>query len=56
MVMKKLRKIAPEYYCEMCDYSTCRKSSCDKHLLTAKHLMVVNGSEKVAKSCKWLHM
>lgn len=45
MMTKKLRKVAPEYYCEICDYSTCRKSSYDKHLFTAKHKMVTNGSK-----------
>jgi hypothetical protein len=28
---------APKFYCESCDYSTCRKSNYDEHLLTAKH-------------------
>ena len=43
MVTKKLRKVAPNYYCEKCDYSTSRKSSFDKHLLSAKHQMVTYG-------------
>jgi len=28
---------APKFYCETCDYGTCRKSNYDEHLLTAKH-------------------
>ena len=28
---------AQKFYCETCDYSTCRKSNYDEHLLTAKH-------------------
>ena len=28
---------APKFYCDSCDYSTCRKSNYDEHLLTAKH-------------------
>jgi hypothetical protein len=28
---------APKFYCEYCDYGTCRKSNYDEHLLTAKH-------------------
>ena len=28
---------APKFYCESCDYGTCRKSNYDEHLLTAKH-------------------
>ena len=46
MVTKKLRKVAPNYYCEKCDYSTSRKSSFDKHLLSAKHQMVTYGYNK----------
>ena len=58
MDSKKLPKVAEKYYCEYCDYSTCKKSSFDKHNLTDKHKkgendskMVVNDSnlgEKVA--------
>ena len=28
---------APKFYCESCDYGTCRKSNYDENLLTAKH-------------------
>ena len=28
---------APKFYCESCDYGTCRKSNYYEHLLTAKH-------------------
>jgi hypothetical protein len=28
---------ALKFYCESCDYGTCRKSNYDEHLLTAKH-------------------
>lgn len=46
------QKVAPKYYCEKCDYATCKKSSWDKHVLSRKHLngnsMVINGNEKVA--------
>jgi len=28
---------APKFYCESCDYGTCRKSNYDEHLLSAKH-------------------
>lgn len=33
----KLRKVAQYFLCEICDYKTSRKSSFDKHLLSAKH-------------------
>lgn len=45
MVVKSCKKVADEYFCEKCDYSTSRKSSFDKHLLSRKHKMVVNGSK-----------
>lgn len=28
---------APNYYCKLCDYGTCRKSNYNEHLLTSKH-------------------
>ena len=46
----KLRKVAKEYKCLCCDYVTTRKSSYDKHILTAKHLMVTNGDNLVANN------
>ena len=36
-----------KYNCQECDYSTCKKSSFDKHLSTAKH----NLNQKATKSC-----
>jgi len=41
-----------KYHCNICDYNTVRKSSYDKHLLTAKHQKKLQGDAKVAKSCK----
>jgi hypothetical protein len=31
-------KSCSQFYCEICDYVTCKKSSYDKHILTAKHV------------------
>ena len=28
---------APKFYCQICDYKTCRKSNYEEHLLTTKH-------------------
>ena len=36
------KEVANKYICEQCDYSTCRKSSIDKHLLSTKHLNRIN--------------
>lgn len=52
---KKLLKVAPNFYCELCDYTTSKKSSYMKHLSTDKHKnskMVVNDSEKLLKVAK----
>jgi hypothetical protein len=50
-------KSSKKFYCELCDYSSCKKSQYDRHLLTDKHKkrnngsnMVVNGSNLVPKS------
>jgi len=43
-------KVAIKYECISCDYITSKKSSFDKHLLTAKHKTVTNGDNQVAKT------
>jgi hypothetical protein len=52
-------KSSENFYCELCDYSTSRKSQYDRHLSTDKHKnrendskMVGNDSDLVAKSSK----
>ena len=55
MLTESCKKVANEFYCEKCDYTTSRKSSFDKHLLSSKHnnLTLFNKKlQKVAKSCK----
>ena len=49
MLHKKLSKVATKFYCEECDYSTCKTSSFKKHLSTAKHINLTNLTGKVAK-------
>lgn len=51
-VNKKVAKSCKNYFCEICEYITERKSSYDKHLMTSKHLLAINVHEFVAKSCK----
>ena len=34
---KILPKFCSKYYCELCDYSTCKKSSYTDHILSTKH-------------------
>jgi len=62
---KVAKSCEQKFSCLYCDYSTCRKSSFDKHLFTLKHIKVANGNilelqklqndteklQKVAKSC-----
>ena len=54
MVYNGISKVAPKsphnFVCKNCDYTTCKKSSWTKHLVTKKHL---KGEllQKVAKSC-----
>ena len=49
-VTKSCKKLQKTFSCETCDYITSRRSSYDKHLLTAKHCEVTLGDKKVAKS------
>jgi hypothetical protein len=54
METKSCSKVAQKYICSHCDYTTCKKSSYDKHLSTQKHTnnATFNKSNaKVAKSC-----
>ena len=52
MDSKSCPKVAPKYYCDICDYNTGKLSSYKKHLSTAKHLRIhldsKMDSEKVA--------
>jgi hypothetical protein len=43
METKSCEKVAKIYNCFLCDYSTCRKSSLDKHIQTDKHKNMLNG-------------
>ena len=49
-ISKVARKCPENFKCHICDYTTAKKSSWEKHLMTMKHL---NGEkkQKVAKSC-----
>jgi len=48
---KVAKEFQSNYCCNICDYNTCRKSSYDKHLSTAKHQKKLQGDTKVAKKC-----
>jgi hypothetical protein len=51
---QKLQKSCNKYSCKICNYVTSRKSSYDKHTLTAKHVNYVNGNQMETESCKKL--
>lgn len=54
MDSKKLQKVAPNFSCELYDYTTSHKFSYDKHLPTDKRKNLENDSKMVVKSCKKL--
>ena len=43
-----------EFSCDKCSYNTGKKSSYEKHLLTAKHNLVTFGDDNVAKKCEYI--
>jgi hypothetical protein len=52
LVTKSCSKVAHQYICYICDYNTSKKSSYQKHLLTAKHsLLTIGDANGDAKSC-----
>ena len=52
MVVKKSPKISKTFYCKSCDYICSKQSEFNKHMVTAKHKMIVNGSKKISKISK----
>ena len=41
---KNMPKLCQKYYCNFCDYNTCKKSSFDNHVLSTKHKKLSNGN------------
>ncbi len=48
---QNLQKICNEYFCEVCDYKTVRKSSYEDHLLSRKHQKSMNSNQNSQKIC-----
>ena len=44
--MKKVPKSSGIFFCESCNYTTSRKSQYNRHLMTAKHQILMNPNEK----------
>ena len=51
MLTESCEKVAPRFCCKICDYFTDKKSSFDKHLVTAKHLKLTKVNTFSNKSC-----
>ena len=49
MLTENLPKIPNKFYCENCNFNTCRKSHYDKHLLTQKHKYLQNNDAVATK-------
>jgi hypothetical protein len=41
---KIMPKLCSKFYCNFCDYGTCKKSSYDNHLISSKHKKLSNGN------------
>jgi len=50
MTTESSQKNENKYFCEKCDYITCKKCNYDKHILSSKHENRSNNNQKVAKS------
>jgi hypothetical protein len=50
MTTESSQKNETKFFCEKCDYITCKKCNYDKHLLSSKHENRSNNNQKVAKS------
>ena len=46
MVDKKVPKSSKKFHCDICDYTTCKKSQWSRHILTQKHKMYTNVDNK----------
>ena len=46
------KKVAKTFHCLDCDYITSRKSSYDKHILTAKHKQLTDVNTELTESCE----
>ena len=49
-----LPKSALKYYCNVCDYGTCKKSSYDSHIASTKHsgnILGIIGNQNMLQSC-----
>ena len=52
MTDKKNAENAKNFYCEKCDFITCKKSNYDNHINTRKHKILTNTDKKNAENAK----
>jgi hypothetical protein len=52
LATKSCEKVAQTFRCEFCDYTTCKKSSFDKHSFTLKHQFATKSTEKLLKDAQ----
>jgi hypothetical protein len=50
MLTKSSQKVALDFYCACCDYRTVKTSNYNKHLMTAKHVLLTNLGKNGEKS------
>ncbi len=48
---QKMPQLCHKFYCEKCDYGTCKKSSYDNHLMSSKHKKSMIINEIMPKLC-----
>ena len=49
MLSENSQKVAQKYLCEKCNYTCSKKSDFNKHISTAKHQMLINANDEIAK-------
>lgn len=52
-VNQNLPKTCHKFYCEICDYGTCKKSSYSEHILTNKHIKSTFVNQNQPKTCSY---
>ena len=50
MITKYSPKTPHKFFCDKCNYGCSKKGDYNKHILTAKHKMIINGNEKLIKT------
>ena len=55
LLTEKYQKSRPEYLCSICDYNTSKKTNYNKHILTLKHTLLTEKSQKNQKSSSELN-